>query len=330
MEEQLANVREKAGQEIEQLRLYRQVYLETNPLPVEPEYETFNKKDYSFVEVVGVASVGFSLAAIGGIIYSAIRTAGVFVQKEVEQFEGYGMPAVVVRTVAVIASVTIMVTVEGFIAAWGYNKGKESGKLDVSWVGPTIAFFISALAGFLPSFSLLPDNPGTTLLKNVVAYVLFILSGFGIAGLIGYGAHNVGVIHTRWLTYLETKRKEIEARNKSKKEAYDTEIDQWNEQLQEDYRKLGRDALFEAGKFVVRRNGSKTPKPSSNGTGLTERVRQYLRLAGFRPSEVGEGDQYRMQPIDIANELNLVGNERESIRQSMSRLRKEERDGKWN
>lgn len=59
-------------------------------------------------------------------------------------------------------------------------------------------------------------------------------------------------------------------------------------------------------------------------------VRQHLHDAGIRPSEVGEGPQFRMKAIDIANELNLQGKARDNIRQYIGRLKKIEELGQWN
>lgn len=329
--EQNDNIQAIAQLELEQLKAYKEIYIQTDPMPVEPEYEVFNKKDYSFLEVVGVASAGFVAAAVGGIVYSSIRTAGIFVQEEMKQFVKYGWNETLVAIIGFVAAGSIMLTIEGYLAAFGYNHGKQSGRIRIDWWGPGIAFFISALAGLAQSFGLLPETaPGKILLVDGVSWLLVTLSGFGVAALVYYGAENMGVIHSFWNKYLKDRKQEIDNQNKEKHDTFRRELKAWQDRFEEDYRKKGREILFGAGTYTVKRESNRTPQQTNSNGNLGGRISDYLREAGLRPLDIGDGPEFRMKPSALADALNLDKKERTQIYIYLGRLKKADEQGRWN
>jgi hypothetical protein len=77
-------------------------------------------------------------------------------------------------------------------------------------------------------------------------------------------------------------------------------------------------------------NHNNRQEDRTNGNGsLKARVDEYLRQAGFRPSEIGDGPEFRMKPSAIADALQLSPKERNQIHINLKRLRDDETSGKW-
>lgn len=334
-----------AQTELEQLKTYRQIYEETDPSPSPPVYKqprlkAFKKSNYSFMEVVGIVATGYILSAAGGLLYSSIRTIGIFANMVKDELSAYGWNASVVTALTTIAAGAIMLAVEGFLAAYGYDKGKESGKISTNFTGVAVAFLLSVGAGFIASLSLVDPSAGKATVEYWTDLSMAGLAALGVGLLVYFGCHNLGVIHTSWLTFLRDREDEIEEYNRQETtqvEEYNRQLDAnyqanlaaWQERFERDYRSKGRAILFGAGTYTVKRsvNNMAAPANKTNGNGLGERISEYLRSAGFRPTEVGDG--LRVQPVQIADALNLTADERKQIHIYLGRLRKKDEQGQW-
>lgn len=319
----------EAQEELQRIREYKEIYEETNPLPEEPVYEVFDEADYSYKSIMGASAVGFRLASWGSIGYSAIRTAGVFAQIVAVELTNNNWNSLVVSSLTFVSAFCILGAVEGFLYAYGQEKGRESGKLSVSLWGALAALLMSGFAGLLPSLDLLPESPAATNVINFVRWVLAFVSGLGVIPLVIYGAENLGVLDTKWRVYLEERRNEIQARNEILRTEYEAKMADWNNGLQGDYRKIGRSALFGEGKFVATRKSKSSSQEQEDKRNYTEEIREWMKQNGYTPYDVGKDG--RVTPVQIADELQFPkgSSARRNTSTIIGRLKDEYDAGNW-
>lgn len=319
--------------ELQRIEDYKAIYAATNgPEPTPPtDLEEFYRENYSYSKYMGASAVGFKLASWGSIGYSAIRTAGVFAQIVSIELTQNNWNPFVVSTFVFISAICILGAVEGFLYAYGQEKGRESGKLSVSMWGVIAALMMSGFAGLLPSLDLLPESQAATTVINFVRWVLAFVSGLGVIPLVVYGAENLGVLDNKWNDFLNQQKDEIDARNRRKIEAFETRLSAWNKGLQEDYRKIGRTALFGEETFTAKRHKASKSKDEKkqDDNNYTEELRSYLKQQGYSPYDVGLGG--KIQAVQIADALGWeVGSaHRKNASTLIGRLKLEYDKGNW-
>lgn len=361
---QIIEAQEAARLEAEQLALYAdQVFAKTHPKPIPPvlteysivpyEWKEFDMKNVTFLNERGVEAAVNAIATVGGIVFSAIRTAGIFAIMELKLLASYSIQPATQNWLGFISGVSVIAVVEGVLVGLGWVRGRNSGKTNTSWAPLILAASIGAVAGVLPAFELLPESTGTTWWYNFVLIALTILSGPGIAFLLIVVTENFGHLYNNWIEDVndriaahkaeqkqrkadwdaDQRRKQQEhyARQDQIKAAFEAANESWYEMLQDDYRRRGRTLLFGRESFTVKRNHSNnggTPKPQETKAtpGVTELVRQYLAEHDLRPDQVGEGDGFVISPMGIAQAMQIfkkdgVTYNNSAVRTALSRMR---------
>lgn len=321
----------EAQEELERIESYRPIFEATNrPFPTPPVYETFDKSNYNYYEIMGASAIGFRFASWGSIIYSSIRTAGIFAQIVAIELSANNWNSTLVSMLVFISALAILLGVEGFLYAFGQERGKESGKLSVSWWGAGTALAMSGLAGLLPSLGILPDNEASSRVISFVLWLLAFVSGLGVLPLVYFGAENLGVLETKWKQELDDEKDRIERENQQAYDKYMQDVDDWNKDFQADYRRIGRSALFGEDTFVARRKSSSTKSPAqTDSRNYTEEIREYLKSNGFIPEDVGKDG--RITPVQIADALRFEpgSSARKNVSTMIGRLKNEYDPNTW-
>ena len=321
----------EAELELQRLQEYREVFAQTHrKYPDPPQYKTFNKEAYSFMAIMGRTAVGYAMSAIGSIIYSAIRTSGQFAKIVQDELTANSWNPVLTVALVFVSAAAIISAVEGGLASWGYDRGKESGRIQTNGWFVGAAVLMSALAGLLPSLNVIPDSEAKIWIVEKTLWALGIVSGLGVVPLVIFGAENLGVLDTKWIEFLKNKEDEINQYNKALKEEYQTDIDAWNAEFKEDYRKIGRSALYHEETFTAKRNSpAKKEKKKEVERNVTDEIRTWLKDSGYTPYDVGQ--DARIKPVQIADALQLEAGSaaRKNVSTYILRLKDEYDKGNW-
>lgn len=329
--------------ELDGLRLKKfreQLFEPTNPFPEAPQlaeysWEEFDETGTSFLEERGVEAFVNLLATVGGIVFSAIRTAGIYYIAETKLLETYGMSINAQRIWSFLAAASAIAIIEGVMAGWGWIHGKNSNKTNTSWAPVWLAGTIAALAGVLPTFELLPPFGGKEGLHLFLIGLLTFLSGPGIGYLVVVVTQNYGHLHNAWRASLDQRiaehnadqlRREAEhnTRNNQLLQTYEDAREEWFTRLGDAFKRA------RARRPVVHPNGNgATPppqpepeEPEQSADEIQIRVERWLndQIPPISPHDVGIKPGQLVSPKQIAQALGFKDSE--PIRVPLSRLRK--------
>lgn len=340
------------AEELEQLQGYRAIYIASgNPEPIRqeavkvmarrvvvvprPESET------TFWKIMGLDASLFLISAIAGAIYAAIRTTGVFAGAERKLLLEFEFDGNLVNTIVFVAAVCLLLTVEGYLGAYGFKRGRQSGKtldsraedfmkiITNPAIGVILTLAISGLAGTVSGSPLMPKDEFWTDVFNKLTALLVFISGPGISYLVFLCTENVGIMVNSYDVIIQGYRdSDLELQNRYNKEfddaekanhdeyitlqkqyddVYRLEMREWQDGFENDYRQKGRSLLFNKERFVLSRNKGggafdQTPAPVAQGFGGTQkRVEAWLSQNSMTAFDIGPG--LAKQPINIAAAL---------------------------
>jgi hypothetical protein len=317
LNEQIVEILEQGEEEKAMVDAAKAVFIERgNPEPA-GEKVTLAK----IIKIYGPESIFQLISLLGSAYVSSLRVG---ILMEITQFNliaKYLASDIGVSFTGSVAAMrwAAMAGFEGALLASGFYVGARLMERKHSdWVN-WVALAVTIFGGALSSLTLLPNGDRLT---QAVAWVFAVVSSVGAPLVVLYMAENMGFL---W--------KEIINLQKKMDEEWKKNHDDWSKAFNADYPYTAAQLFgVERRRKLQKFEEKALPVPGeSNGNGsVTESVRQYLKMAGILPSQVGDGPQYRMKAIDVANELNLEGKDRNNIRQYISRLKIEERQGKWN
>lgn len=161
-------------------------YSKSVPPPSQP-----TKKELSFWEIAGLQSSMFSLAAVGGIVLSAIRTGGIFYIIELALVDKFNL-GIVGKVLAFISMFAALGAFELFVLAYGIDKGMKSNKLKVSGWGIATAMLTIIFASVFSSFSIVDDVPKDVSLWMDI--IMSLVSGFASALVVYFSSENLGFV----------------------------------------------------------------------------------------------------------------------------------------
>ena len=301
----------EAAQRTEYLRVFR-------PSPEPLVYIPFDPTPYGFMATMGIAAFGFIMSAIGGAIFAAIRTLGVFAQAESSLLTKFGWNSILTNATALVAGFCLVAAVEGLLVSYGYNVGVKTGRLNASYVPVIIAAAISAFAGLIPSFELLEENTTKDRVVNLILWLLVLVSGPGISVLVYYSSENLGYLHNSWIEIVRGKQAEHDKAFAEQNAERIREIKQWEHEFEDDYRLKGRSVLYGQDTFTVKR-GSKAPVHAmEEDKGVQDAVAEYLERQVWSANDVGLGEGKLISPKELAN---IIGRDPARVRTALNRLR---------
>ena len=309
-------IKEIEAEETAMVETAKVVYIEKgNPEPIE-EKVTLGK----ILSTYGPESV-FQMISLAGSAYVSSLRVGILM--EITQYnliKKYSLSDIGVTFTGSVAAMrwAAMAAFEGALLAGGFYVGARlMERKHAPWVN-WVALAVTVFGGALSSLTLLPNGDTLT---QAVAWVFAVVSSVGAPLVVLYMAENAGFL---W--------KEIINLQKKFHEEWLETHEEWKKGFNQEYPYLAAQLFGVERRRKLQKfdEGEAPTSEQSNGSGLTERVRQHLKLSGILPSQVGDGSQYRMRAIAIADELKLVGKDREHIRQSILRLKREETAGEWN
>lgn len=305
--------------ELERIDGYREIFKRTHPYPQRQEvyfekipYEIFDTA--RFVRQFGKAALGFALAAICGAIFSAIRTALIFITSEKLLLEKYGYDDGLITAVSVVAGVCILFAIEGYLAAFGFEKGRASGKVETDMLGLWVAMSIAAIAGVISSFEIASDSTLKSIVVSFLTWSMVFLSGPGVSWLVYLGTHNMGILDNQWNLIIKESREKIDELNDKAKKDFDDMVsvleakyiekrDLWEIEFQDDYRKKGRSLLFGEDTFTMKRQKGETQDEDKQIGNASQLVHDFLQQENLKAWQVGRNQPWT--PTKIAQQLNI-------------------------
>lgn len=340
------------AEELEQLAGYREIYINSgNPLPIRQIAQKVNarrvvveetpKEERTFWRIMGLDASFFLISAIAGAIYAAIRTSGVFAGAERKLLLEFGFPDIVVNLIAGLAAICLLLAVEGYLGAYGFKRGRRSGKIEVSKtetlmgvitnpaIGVVLTLIISGLAGIVSGSPLLPKDNVWVDTFNIITGILVFISGPGISYLVFLCTENVGIMvnkyemivkemHDEYIALQNKYNAEFDAAEEKNYDEYITlqkgyddvfriEMREWQDGFEFDYRQKGRQLMFGKERFVITRQKGggtfeQTPAPVAQGfVGTQKKVERWLSQNGMTAYDIGPG--LTKQPMNIAAAL---------------------------
>jgi hypothetical protein len=296
----LPGIGDVTKEELERLSGHEEIYEKTHKKP-ERQVITFNKS-------LGLENASFVATAIGGIVWAAIRTGGIFLVAEERLLISFAVQSVVLRTILsvlpIVAMFAALFAVEGYLFAQGLVNGRGSGRIATSVWGLVFALAISIVAGIVSSLPIVQSQADLT--TTILYWVLVVISGPGATILAYFGAHNIGVLRNKW-----------EAMQKVLEDKYNADLAQWYKGMQSDYHRRGRKHIYGED------SEEKAPKKAiaTETAHVMSRVKDYLVELGISPNEVGiKSKGYNISPNDIAQHLGFADST--SVRVALTRLRK--------
>jgi len=147
--------------------------------------------------------VGYSLAALCGVVLSAIRTGGLFFILETLLLKKYGIDPIVSNIISALAAIMALGTFELYLVFDGYSKGKKKNQITSSRIGMIVSFAVILVAGLFSSFILVDTIPKDW--QTVIDIVVAIITGCGAGVITYFGGENIGFSFTDF----ENKKKKI-------------------------------------------------------------------------------------------------------------------------
>ena len=298
-----------ATNEVERLRAYKRIYVETHPLP--------EKKKLSFIQVLGIEAIATFLSGIGGVILAAVRTATIFYLTEQSLLDTYttSLPPlfqVVATALPLIAMISALFAVEGFLFAKGLSVGRSKKDTRSAPWGMFFAIGISVVAGVVASLPLVKSLSSTSVPNIIFQWSLVVMTGIGATVLAYYGAENLGSIYVRW------DQLQLQA-----DEDYRLKLVTWNENVLRSYNKQGREGIF--GLEALPTGIKKESKVVQHeGIEIAQSIRDYLRDNNLSAFDIGVEPGMQMSPSSLADKLGIVGRG-SAVRTALSRIRAEEK-----
>lgn len=269
----------------------------------------------SFWEENWLEVVGLLASAIGTIAISALRVGTILFISELALLDLYTQAiteAPWLKFLLNVAPTVVFVAgtfgFEGYLFSAGMREGKDSGKVKISGWGIGISFVVTMSSGLLSSMGL---NNTESILQMIVKWIVIASTGVGAPAMAYFGAYNIGVM-----------RYGHEIKTKGYEDDYYERMDEWEKNFRAWDRK---NAIKIWG--VERRDlrGSKTQEPiqqqpqEDSEDSLKNQVIEYLQVNNLTADQVGVGDEYVVQPKDIADALGLPNSD--TVRVAIWRLK---------
>ncbi len=343
------------------IELYRRIFTSTHSYPTHekveydpPIYEApdpVDEKKISFMALMGLEAVFFVIATGSGAIYAALRTSIVLTAAEYAVLSATGWNGGVVNALSLIAGITLLLAVEGYLMAYGFWEGKSKKKLSTSPRAMYICLAVSAIAGTLSISHLSSgvDKDWAWLLWVINGVIsvsnvsLVLLSGVGISYVVYCGSQNIGILYNVWMSLVKEKMDaytELEkvAKNKfnenlvyykaiyekqvaAAREKFQEEVQVWEQKFEKDYREKGREIIFKKGRYSIQgKQGSTTQETIVVPPALTERQQVINWLVENSLTAHDVGNDKPRKPAELAALLNIKG---DNVRNILKRLRDE-------
>lgn len=187
------------------------IYSKKVPEPVPPSEE-----DNSFFKIAGIEAILFTISGIGIVIYSSIRTGGLFFIMEKLLLEEFKLGDALTQVFSSTSMITSLLAFELFVLADGFSKGKSNEELKRSNFGLYSALGVIVLAGIFSAMGFFPS-----INENIkLIFYLIIAVGSAVAsGIIALASgENIGFTFTK----VENTRKKL-------KENHKLEYQSWRE-----------------------------------------------------------------------------------------------------
>jgi len=126
------------------------VYSRRVPPPLPP-----TKDELSFWKIAGIEAVIFTLVSFGSVIFSSIRTGGLFYILETLLLKKFDIASGFGYFMGITAMVTALLMFEGLLAGDGFKKGKNNLDIETSDIGVWAALIVIILAGVFAGMGLL-------------------------------------------------------------------------------------------------------------------------------------------------------------------------------
>jgi hypothetical protein len=297
----LPGIGDVTKEELERLTGHEEIYEKTHKKP--------DKKTVTFGKSLGLENAAFVATAIGGMVWAAIRTGGIFLVAEERLLVSFNVQSPILGSILsvlpIVAMFSALFAVEGYLFAQGLLSGRSSGRITTSLWGLLFALGISIVAGVVSSLPIVQSQADLT--TTVLYWVLVVISGPGATILAYFGAHNIGVLRNRWDGIV-----------KQLDEQHEAAMAQWYKDMRSDYHRRGRRTIY--GEDTP--TGAPKQKAIATETAhVMSRVKDYLVELGISPNEVGiKSKGYSISPNDIAQHLGFTDST--SVRVALTRLRK--------
>lgn len=154
----------------------------------EPEYPS--KNDLSFWKIAGIEATLFTISGIAIVIYSAIRTGGLFYIMETLLLREFNLPDALISTFSLSSMITSLGAFELYVLADGFSKGKENKNLKRSNIGLFSSLGVIVLAGVFTGLGLVPNlNETFKMIFYTTIAIITAIAG-GLVAL--YSGENIG------------------------------------------------------------------------------------------------------------------------------------------
>lgn len=131
------------------------IYSKKVPPPEKP-----TKEELSFWNIAGIEAVLFTVAAIGVVIFSSIRTGGLFFILEQLLLKEFGLSQIITDGFSLMSMIFSLLAFEGYVTADGFFKGKNNGSVKTSKIGVFSSLAVIVIAGIFTGIGLveLPES----------------------------------------------------------------------------------------------------------------------------------------------------------------------------
>lgn len=195
LENYLADLRtEEAG-----LDAYIEFYYKrkvAEPLPPSTE-------DKSYWKIAGLEFILHGISSIGAVVFSSIRTGGVFYVMEQLLLNEYNLAGALGSGLSASAMISALFAFEFGLLAVGFSSGRRSHAIQISQVSMWLSMAVIILMGIFTGKGLITVADG---LQNGYTFLVVLISSIAVGWLTHQGGKNIGWIYT----YVEKKRQELD------------------------------------------------------------------------------------------------------------------------
>lgn len=181
------------------------IYSRKVPEPVAP-----TRNDLSFWKISGIEAVLFTLASIGVIGFSSIRTGGFFFIIEQLILKEFNMTSFITDTFAFASMVFSLMAFELYVAADGFAKGKDNKGIKRSTIGVWASIIVIVLAGMFTGMGLVDSLSETVRAYFYVSVALITAVAGGVVAF--FSGENVGFTFSK----VERSREELKTNHQLK------------------------------------------------------------------------------------------------------------------
>lgn len=328
--EALAEIELRAAEEITMLKGAEQAFI-ARGYP-RPEIEEIVKERVTgrlLLKRFGPAVAMLVISLLGAMYISSVRVGVLMEITQLLLIERYQITLANIGSAGNTEAMRWfgMMAFEGVLAAVGFWKGQHSKSQNWSMTAYWVSLAVTIVAGILAGFTL--TNNETV---NFWFTVLFaILSGIGGPFAVAFTAENIGYVWQQMIDMDKVFEKEWQDKKKDKHSEWEKAEKSWSSEFEKYIpyymnQVYGVERRKKLAKFDV---GDVQPADSNEGNQV-EVLRNYLRERGILPSQVGKGDDFRISAEQIVKDLNLQDKEKKNIHTHLTRLRRDEREGKFN